>query len=259
MKYKTIVYGATLKGLGIACRNPKDTLILEPSGMVGHEFASALRFCKIAGQLPEEAFGADLYKELMNRNAVAQNIVYVPVIPAILMNLMKQYELNIAFSSVLISKQARMNEIAVTTLFHHQYVEYECEQFIDTTTDFAKMEQYDIPYFANIAALLYDAACDRQLHAPNLTRIADRPLYVLRLAVDAHQSFDTYRHLIMEHVRRLQQTHPGIKLLHIADTLDVAAHAKAQLIHEELGIYAPSCLSSNLFDAIAEGMLIGGM
>ncbi len=254
---KTIYCGASLLAIGGAIKDPENTLIMEPTGMVGTEFVDALG--PFALSAPRTAAGRELFSELCARKAAsAEGGVHVPAIAACLMLLIKKYNVRVLFVSAVTGVSDIADGVRVNALCLNERRTFECERYIDTTAETTLLEKHGALESCAIRALVRtDAGLPLAVSGARLERAFLKDTAVCTIDVDPTGSFADYREAVAAGMERLSKLLPDIILLSIPATRFVKAKPLCVKTGERMWI-VPSCGRADALDALDFGFIKGG-
>lgn len=131
--YETLIIGATLTGIGLACNNKKNSLIIERTASPGSEYVNAFNPGKDWEKETATPEGKKLKNELEERNVLCDGKAHIPAMAPILCNLIKKEKLNALFWTEItkIEKAEDVFEIEILNASGLQKIS--AKKIIDTT------------------------------------------------------------------------------------------------------------------------------
>ena len=163
--YDLLILGASALGVGIASAHPElDIVLLEVSCSITREFAYALKDRDASAYLPISSLAAELREELITREALDENGIWLPSLPPILANRLKERNADTYFCAALKDITAVGEVYSVTFSEYGIDHQFTVSKIIDTTSTFISREYFgkSQPKMTNITFNYLDA--DRKLH-----------------------------------------------------------------------------------------------
>ena len=129
-KYKRIILGATVAGIGAAAKAPEDCIVLEESIGVGYEYINSY---KIGGGW-EYTTDTILKKELVHRKLLSHNHeIYLPPVAFVLYNLLQKSNINVLFLTKLADIRKSGNGYCLEIYNANGFSTIYADEILDTT------------------------------------------------------------------------------------------------------------------------------
>lgn len=259
-KYKRIINGASLLGLGIATLDVESTLILEQSIHIAKEHIAT--FCVSKVVLPEQSntFVENLYQSFVQQNMIINQRIYMPNTLATLSKLVDYYNMNIFFSTTVIAyKQLENQNYEITAVFQNKIYTFECEQYIDTVMTPTLAKEHNLILDVTTTALIHNEANDEMVTNSSYTLTATGKEYcwVLGLKTQYNNQWHSHRATMLDFMQKSNHLFKNCKLLHIADALTISA--KPYVKKENNYLFIPAFANEDVFSALTRGTeIIGG-
>lgn len=109
--YRRIVVGATYYGCGLAAAVPEDTLVIEPSILVGSDFSLNFNPGKEWDYAPSQPAAAALMAELQKRDALVGGRIHQPALTPVFSRWCLEHQLDIALATRVLARSG--NELIV--------------------------------------------------------------------------------------------------------------------------------------------------
>lgn len=252
-KYKTIVFGATFFGIGIALQDPKNTLILETKIQVGSEYIDAYRFDGQNSYQCENPCCKEFRNELLQRGVEdLQGYVYMPSVHTSLMSLIQKNELNILFDASIISIIQDVNKVNVVCICQNQWMNYEAKRYVDTSNIkiLDEAESYDD---VTLNSLFLGKYFPYEKNGFKTVDIGKKDVFVVEMNVNETMNVMDMRNMYISFLFDLPKELKGSKLLMVSNTLCIRKNIQAtsnRRIH-----YISSSCHENFYEALEKGVM----
>ena len=253
--YKKIIKGASFTGVAIAMEDPKNTLIIEDSILVGKEFIDALRFDNIDHLPNNNPFIQSLSNKLLEGNIQNNEYVYMPDIHPILMEFIQNQKIHINFSTIILSKRKKEdNTYIIETICRNNIQRYTADIWIDTS-DYMILNRQGFISNRYLNALMVGNFLHYDHDGFRTVSINKDDLFILEMECSKQLTYTSACKKIIEFINNVSKYKIDAKLLSIANSFCI--RAKGLPIIEGNEIYVPSVSSLNFYDAITNGTIIG--
>ena len=109
--YRQIILGATFYGCGLAAVSPDDTLVIEPSILVGSDFTLNFNPGQQWDYVPSHAWAREFLRDLSVRNALEDGRIHQPALCPVFSKWCLDHNLNIALSTTVLNVNDNQVEI----------------------------------------------------------------------------------------------------------------------------------------------------
>lgn len=144
-QYKRIVIGATFYGCGVAAANPEDSLVLEPSILVGCDYT--LNFNPGSGweYEPKHPLAEKFLNELKLRNALVDGRIHQPALCPVF----SQWCLDAGLEVALSTRVLAMNDNELTVFDIEGRHQLKCDEVIDARPNPGDPKRFTASLFIN--------------------------------------------------------------------------------------------------------------
>lgn len=131
--FNKIILGATATGLGAFLSEPENTLLIEPSSMIGPDFAGCFFTGSAKSNTLSDSNSHPLFQAATNIGVLKNGLVHLPGLQALMYKYLIPYVKNCLFlTDYLLSEQVD-GKIAVTVFNRNGTTVYTCDELIDAT------------------------------------------------------------------------------------------------------------------------------
>ena len=133
VKFERIIIGATTTGLGAFFSEPENCLLIEPTSMIGSDFAGSFYPGSAEGNLFQAEASNQLFQEATKIGVLKDGFVHLPGLQTLMYKQLVPHAKNVLFLTDLISAESIDGEIAVTVFNRNGTTTYTCNELIDAT------------------------------------------------------------------------------------------------------------------------------
>jgi hypothetical protein len=188
-RYETVIIGTTLTGLGLACRNKKNSLIIERTASPGHEYINAFAPGKNWDNEAESPDGKSLKKELKERNILSNGKAHISALAPVLCKFIKEKEINVLFWTEITQIEKKEGKFKLEILNASGLSQINADKIIDTSQVRTSSPDRSSIISKSVNALLH---CENGAHqAPELKegkimegRFSDEKFFSLPLDIN---------------------------------------------------------------------------
>ncbi len=191
--YDLLILGASALGIGIVSAHPElDTVLLEESSSITREFAYALKDKGSVAYAPSSSAAAELRAELLTRNVLREDGIWLSALPPIFANRLKASKTDAYFCSAL--KNITTDGSVYSVIFSEYGIDHQftVSKIVDTTAAFISREFFGEPFpemaeitfnYLDVEGKVHEYSCADDIASARLY-VAEKESSILRLATE---------------------------------------------------------------------------
>ncbi|NOU67360.1 hypothetical protein GC096_25275 [Paenibacillus sp. LMG 31461] len=254
-----LIYGATFAGLAMAYSLGKQSILVERSSLVGHEYVNSYRPGHGLANRPTSGIGQELYDELVRRNIVqADGAVHLPGISPVLFHFIRKHNLNIRMMTEITEVRSTEDGYEVMLYNTSGSQTVQVRNIIDTTSTCGSSHLWNPPILAKSINAILDgpplaASIGDSGRSYEMVQGGFPSEIYFQLKVDNKDNWIVARDKLHQFwMNRPKMLRPW-KLAAVADTFDIKVNQGVQVAAMGSS-WLPSCAYDNFMEAFEAGI-----
>lgn len=250
--FNRIIIGATTTGLGAFFSEPENSLLIEPSSMIGPDFASCFFTGTSSGNILEGDKSHPLFHEAYKIGVLKEGLVHLPGLQTLMYKYLVPHAKNCLFLTEYLGSELNEEKITVTIFNKNGTTTYSCDELIDATalmiTNQIKTEIKSVTLGSAFVSLKEDAIIPK-LNIGEITQTCFPNEFYFHLPISVQDSWGKARSDFIAFIAEHKNDFEGWALAATA----VEKNVKVSTTYKGLA----NVLNPSFYDGIVNGFTAG--